>query len=119
MWSDFSVVWPAELLGLSVGPKMDDFQWAKPMRKFRAEIIDLKRASTSVSLNAYDYNTRTIHGLSYVSQLVALSPDSDQRIAMYVVYRALFNTLAHSELFQWSSFALPELRLGVASAADA
>ena len=100
---------------------MADHQWVKPLHKFKNRVNDLKLAGASVSVNAHDYNTRILPVLSYVAQLSPL-PSSfafDQRVACHVIYRAPFNVFAHSDIFQWATMGLPNIRCGISASAAA
>jgi len=119
--NQYVVTGAAELLGFFIGPLMGRHHWIKPMRKFKKRVFEIKTAGAATALNAFDYNTRVLPVLSYVSQLVPLPRyfAFEQRVAFHVVYHAPFNTFAHSDFFQWSMVGLPSLTCGIASAAAA
>ena len=100
-WNEFEVTGAAELLGFFVGPWMSSHTWVKPMRKFRKRVFDIKIAGAATIFNAFDYNSRVLPVLSYVSQLVPLPLcfSFEQRVAFHTIYHVPFNTFAHADFF--------------------
>jgi len=111
-WADFQVESSAKLLGFYVGPGMGKFNWEGPLSKFVGRVKDIKSATASVALNAYDFNSRVSPVLSYLAQLLPLDGKHFmlERVAMHTVLRAPWNTFRHSDFFQLPKIGGPKLR---------
>ena len=102
-WEDFQMDSCAKLLGFYVSPSIGKFNWVGPLSKFVSRVKDIKTATASIAINAYDFNSRVVPVLGYQAQLLPLDEKHFvlERVAMHTVLRAPMNTFRHSD---FSSF---------------
>ena len=118
-WTEFKVLDAVELLGFFLGTKASEYVWAKPIRKYKRRVADIKRAAAGIALNIFDYNVRVVPVLGYVAQLFPLPIgfQMDQRVALHTLYRAPMNTFAHSDFFQLNNLNFPKIRCALCTSA--
>ena len=100
-----------KLLGFYVGPGMGKFNWVGLLSKFVGRAKNIKSATASVALNAYDFNSRVSPVLSYQAQLLPFDRKHFllERVAMHTVLRVPWNTFRHSDFFQLPQIDGPNL----------
>ncbi len=120
-WKEFQVEPAAKLLGFFIGPAMGKFNWCGPLSKFSNRVKDIKSASASISVNAYDFNSRVAPVLGYQAQLLPLPGGFafTERIALTTVLRAPNNTFRHGDFFQLNEFRGPKMRSPLLASASA
>jgi len=111
-WSQLQVEDAAKVLGFYVGPGSGRLNWTGPLEKLTNRVRDIKSATASIHINAYDYNVRVCPVLSYQAQLLPLDERHFmlERIALHTVLRAPWNTFRHSDFFKLHKFGGPKLR---------
>ena len=85
--------------------------------KVRKRVHEIESAGAPITCNVFDYNSRILPVLSYVSQLVPPSENFAfiRRVALHTIYRMPSNTFAHFDFFKWAHVRLPKVRCGIAA----